>query len=439
MTIRTPDWVKSILSAGVPDIVVDKITATDILAGSVVSDTVDVTTLNSLEIISEVGDLPDPSGGTHSLEAMTPYLFDGFITSDAGLELGSLTPIIGYHGGSSGFIHTGGNTALVGEDVPYFSHDVSVSAPGGTLFDLSSANKDEMLVESVSYADFLGMGDFASLGTIEGYRVPSFKGCNFENFAEGLTFTGSPDKVFFSECPLRSVTDSGVRIISLDANFETDIFDVVDCYVKGVQSDTEVIYVDPSATISEAFQYRGTTHDPSVTASNILTGTADVDEPGYRITDSPPLTNSKSFISYSLDSDVTANITTQASSATDGSAYVRIPGSTTVRASARFDHTDNSAEFVGDRSRFSLLAATTSLGTGTSDVVSVAWFVNGSIIESSAVRIQMNQQGGGVSKSLTALGVDGNLESGDTFDVRVANLGSTSDIDVGELNAQIST
>jgi len=51
----------------------------------------------------------------------------------------------------------------------------------------------------------------------------------------------------------------------------------------------------------------------------------------------------------------------------------------------------------------------------------------------------MNQQGGGVSKFVVGTGVDEDMDTNDTFDIRVANLDSTSDIDIGELAGQIST
>jgi len=44
----------------------------------------------------------------------------------------------------------------------------------------------------------------------------------------------------------------------------------------------------------------------------------------------------------------------------------------------------------------------------------------------------------GVDSSVTTLGVAPDSVTTDTYDVRVANLGSTSDIAVGELNANIS-
>lgn len=392
-----------------------------------------------LQPVFDASDLPTPTGGTHTLDDNTAYVFNGFVTSQYGLELGSATPLLGRHASLDGFIHTGANTALTGTNAGFFARNLYVHAPGGTLLDLTGDTATEMLVESCSFSDAAGLGQLASLGTIDGYRVPTFKGCNFEDFDAGLTFTGTCDKVFIANSPFRTVTTSGVRILHFDADFSTEIVDMTNNYVKDVQSDTEVINVDAAATIDVVFQYRGTTHDPTVTEANILAGAADIDAVGFRVSDSYPLQNSKSFIDYTLDAEATTTISTQATDKTDASAYVRVAGNTTERGSSRFTHSDNLATYVGKRDRVGSLTAALSLGTGTDDVVAVAWFVNGSLVPGTATRVQMNQQGGGIAKTITASGVDGDMETNDAFDVRVANLGSTTNITVGELNAKITT
>jgi hypothetical protein len=401
----------------------------------------DLAGLPGVQVVRSADDLPDANGGVRQLEAGTTYLFADFVTDPATLELAPSpgSPLIGWHGGQSGYIHTGGGTVIQGTDAPVFMRNASFSGPGATMFDLTATTGVEVLVESCSFADPANLGNLASLGTIDGYRVPSFKGCNFEDFNAGLTFTGTSDKIFLSECPLRTVTASGVTILEFDADFETEVVDITDCYVKDVQSDTEVIRVDPGATITEIFQYRGVTHEETVSAANILTGAASVAGRDYRVTDSFPLENSKGYIDYTLGTEATTTINTQAGSKTDTAAYERVAGNTTELTSARFDHADNLVTYRGKRARILELTATLSMGTGTSDTVAAAWFQNGSIVPGTPTRVQMNQQGGGVAKSLTITGIESNAATGDEFDVRVANLGSTTDIDVGELTAKLTT
>jgi hypothetical protein len=270
--------------------------------------------------------------------------------------------------------------------------------------------------------------------------VPTWKSCNFERFDDGLTFTGDMDKVFVESSPMRTVTDTGARIFEFDAGLNVDIVDMANNYVKDVQPDTEVIYVDPGATIGSVFQYRGVTHDPTTTQENILAGAAAVDAVDFRVSDSFPLTNSKAFGDYTLVDPATTTITTQATDKTDADAYVTVNGGTSAGVLARFEsNADNELTYTGKRDRVGELTAVLSAGTGTSDVIAAAWFVNDTLVPGTPTRVRMNQQGGGIAKTLVSSGINGGIDTGDTFDVRVANLGSTADIDVGELSGKIAT
>lgn len=390
-------------------------------------------------LVQEPEDLGPVENGRHQLESMTAYEFDGFISSPNGIELQDFNPLVGLHGGIDGFIHTGGGTAIYGREANYFQRDMLVSAPGGQVLDLQGTGDEEVLVESTSAADPAGMGDAADLGVIDGMRVPTFKGCNFEDFEAGLTFTGISEKIFFSECPFRSVDSAGVTILDFDANFETEVVDITDCYVKNVQADTEVVRVDQNATLTEIFQYRGVTHEQSVTEDNILTGAAGVDEVGYRVRDSFPLRDSKAVGDFTLDSSTTVTINTQAADKTDAAAYSKVTGATTGVAERKFTLANTALTYIGLRDRISELDAGVSVGTGNTDTIAVAWFVNGNIIQSTATRLQMSQQGGSIAKFLSSTGVDVETETNDEFDIRIANLDSTTDVNVGELNVSIST
>lgn len=387
--------------------------------------------------VSSSDDLPAVSNGRHQLEDATAYKFNGFVTSTAGLELASTSPLIGTHGGIDGFIHTGGATAIYGRDANYLSRDMYVHAPGGTVYDLEATQSEEMLVESISISDAAGLGNISNLGTVDGFRVPSWKGCNFEDFDAGLTFTGSPDKVFIEGCPLRGVTASSVTILEFDSNFTTDIVDLPNNYVKGVQSDTEVINVDASATINRIFQYTGTTHDSTVTESNILTGAAGSDVVGYRVKNSFPISDSVAIANYTLDSGSTATISTSASSKTDGSNYVKIPGSTTSTTVIRFSHANNEATYDGKKTTQTRLQAVAALGTSSGDEVAMAWFEDGSLISGTATRVKTQGTGNAVGQAVSSVGIATGTSTGASYDVRVANLDSTTDIDVGELNAAL--
>lgn len=384
---------------------------------------VSVSKINNIEYIDEASDLPAASGGERQLEDSTGYYFTDFVSDPASLRLGTDTVLIGAHGGLNGYIHTGASDAIVGTNKGVFIRNMYVHAPGGTIFNVSGTTSEEVLIEMSAFSDAANLGEIASLGTFDGFRVPSFKGCNFEDFQDGLTFTGTSEKVFFSESPFRTVTQSGVTCLHFDANCSTDIVDITDCYVKGVQSDTVVIDVDPSATISEIFQYRGTTHDPSVTESNILTGQASIEAVGYRVTDSYPLEDSGEIGELSLDSP-----TAMATAAAGAGTYtVMDDGATTISPSSeRFSQPSNGTlQYDGKSDIHAYLTANVTLDTGGNNVA-VAVSKNGSVESSS----EMSVDGSNATDSFLSAGSIVTLSTGDTVEAQIKNNDAASDVTV---------
>jgi len=315
--------------------------------------------------------------------------------------------------------------------------DFYAHAPGGQVFDVAGDQTTEVLVESSSFSDAAGLGQIANLGVFDGMRVPSFKGCNFEDFAAGLTFTGTPDKVFVSNSPLRNPVGSGVTILEFDANLDVNIVDLPNNYVKDVQSDTEVVYVDPDATITEIFQYIKNTHDSTVTKSNILTGAASTEAVGYRVKNSFPIVDSVATANYSLDTDSTVTISTQATDKNDDAAYVKVPGATTSNVNIRFDLGNNEATYRGKKDTRIRLTANLSVGTSGGDTIAIAWFREGAIVPGTPTRLATGGTGNAVAQSTSAVGVCPQCFTGNTYDIRAANLDSTGDIEVGEMNGLI--
>lgn len=161
-------------------------------------------------IVSQTSDLPFNSNtGEHELEDGTVYRFDGFVTSTSPIQLAPNSPLVGGHAGVDGFIHTGGGTAIKGTDSNVFMRNMYGHAPGGTLFDVSGNTTTETLIQSCSFSDAAGLGNMADLGMFAGFRVPTFKSCNFENFDSGLVFDSNgngngPVKVLLDGGPLET-------------------------------------------------------------------------------------------------------------------------------------------------------------------------------------------------------------------------------------------
>jgi hypothetical protein len=380
--------------------------------------------------VFESNDLPSPSNGTITLENKV-YRIHGFVNLGTdNLDISNSPIFKGQHGGSDGLIYTGGGDMLTGTDGAFFAADLSFDAPGGTIFNISGDTTTEILAESCNFADPTNLGNLASLGTIDGFRVPSFKGCNFEDFNGGLTFTGTSDKIFISESPLRGVTQSNVTILEFDANCDTDIVDLTDSYVKGVQSDTVVIDVDPSATIADIFQYRGTTHDQTVTESNILTGAAGVGEVGYRVESSYPLSDSGVIGELSLDSPTETTISTQ-------DTYTAVSGATSLgNETERVSQTSNGVlQYDGKKDVKVQITSSCTVEGGSNETYALAIAKNGTVEPTSEARIE----GTGNTPKFAGPSSIEDLTTGDTISIQVKNIDGTSNVTFDLYNLNFSS
>lgn len=273
------------------------------------SDTIgDQSTRFNYKLIQSTDDLPSVENGRHQLEDNTKYEFDGIVVSQYGLELGENTPLFGQFGSSDGFICTGGGPAFYSRGNPFFVTNFYGHSPGGQLFDLQADSSTEFLCYFSAFSDAANIGNISNLGAIDGFRVPTFNSVNLEEFDAGLTMTGSPDKIYFNSDPMRNVTASGVTIITFDSNLDVDIADFAGSFVKGVQSDTEVVRVETGATPRDMFYYRGMTHDDTVLQDNIMMGEASPTNVGYFVRDSKPLFDSHISGNQSLSEGNTIEI-----------------------------------------------------------------------------------------------------------------------------------
>lgn len=375
--------------------------------------------IQNLEVITEQGDLPPPQSGEHQLENGTAYWFTGFVDSPYSLRLAETSPLLGSSGGLDGFIHTGGADAIRGSDVNLFQDSMYTHAPGGTILDLSGTHENEMLVQSCAYSDAAGIGEIASLGTISGSRVPTFKTCSFEHFQGGFTFDGSPDKIYIEGSPVRSITASGVTVFTIADTCTTSIIDFSNNYYKEVQSDTEIVRVEPGANIQEVFQYTGNTHDTSVSVNNILNGQADAGQEPYWVRSSHPLRDSTVIGEISLDSTTTTTISSADS-------WAAISGATTLgNESERVTEQDDGVlEYLGSKRTNVSVTFQSSFFGANGDTYQVGVFKNGTVEPSSTM--QSEARGSQVAVSLGTSSID-DLSNGDTISVRVKNLDNAND------------
>lgn len=369
--------------------------------------------------VFDSSDLPAPTNGTHTLERKV-YVFNGFITSPYSLDISNGPALLGRHPSQDGFIHTGGNAAITGTNGDYFQESLYIHAPGGTIYNLTGDQSTEMLVLDSGFSDAAGIGQIASLGTVDGYRVPTWKNCNFEDFADGITFDGSPDKIFITASPFRTVTTSGVDIFTLAGTSDVRIVDFVNNYVKDVQSDTVVWRVESGGEPAEVFQYRGTVHDTTFTKGNAIVGpNADPTVEPFWVTDAYPVRDSSVAGELSLDGTNTVSIASQ-------DTWYEVNGATTTgNESERVIQASNGTiQYVGKRDVNVQITVNTSFTGANGDTYEIAIAKNGTVEPASTIEVEAGGQNSPVNPSTS--GIE-DLDPQDTISIQVRNRDGTND------------
>lgn len=378
------------------------------------------------QVVRDQADLPDPSGGTITLDGSTVYAPKGIVTLDTPLELPSpAAPLVGRHASVDGFLYTGGGTLLQGGG-PFMASGCYFHAPGGTMFGLDATTDTEMLVESCAFSDAAGQGAMASLGTITGYRVPTLKGVNVEDFDAGLTFDGSPDKVAIFDSPFRTVDAAGVDVLTLAGSLDTDIVQLKGCYVKSVQSDTTVINAEAGSLPGEVFQYIDTTHDATVTEANILTGDVGIDSVGTKVSNSFPLADSTVFGELDLDASTTVT--------GSGSGPSEVTAASTLANAARMSQPEGSHLQYDARFDSTVYAIANPAVSGANTAFSAGIALNGSELERSRSLGFASNSNDATSVTATAR-VE--LTAGDVLSVTIENVGGTGDLNVDSMTLTV--
>lgn len=260
--------------------------------------------VENIKYVSESSDLPPAEDGVRTLDdSYNGYYFLDFVSDPATLNSNGL-PMVGFHGGAGGYIHTGGTVGFQTNNTPFMVDNFYGHAPGGQLFDLHADSTTRFYVTDTAFYDPNGMyGDIANLGVVDGYKVQSFKSVNFENFAQGLTLTGSPDKTFFDTCPFRNVSGAGATVVTGDANYDVDILKFIGDYVKDVQSDTTVVDLADSGLPNNYFKYYNVDHDETFNKLQVFNGFSK-DDIGVIVRNSFPLANSTIAGDVTLDAPI---------------------------------------------------------------------------------------------------------------------------------------
>lgn len=364
-------------------------------------------------------DLPAATNGSHTLENKV-YLFNGFVTSPYALDISNSPVLAGRHASTDGFIHTGGQTAIIGSGGGYFQTKLYVHAPGGTLYDISGDQSTEMLVTDSAFSDAAGIANLANLGVVTGFRVPTWKNCNFEDFNAGLVFDGTPDKIFIAQTPFRNISASGVDILTLAGTSDVALVDFTDNYIKDVQADTRVWHIEAGAEPSEVFQYRGTLHDTSFSRGNAITGpNASPSVEPFWVSESHPVRDSSVTGELFLTADKTVTI-----NAIDD--WYEVNGTTQLGNEAERTQqlNDGTIEYLGEKDVNVQVTVSTSFTGANGDIYEIAISKNGTVEPASTMEVEAGGQNAPVNPSTSAIE---DLQTGDTISLQVRNREGTSD------------
>lgn len=385
---------------------------------------IDASGLPGVQIVRSADDLPDPSGGFHTLADGTSYLFTTEVESTNGLELTGRSPLLGWHREQSWFVRTDGGTAIKG-DGDVLMNQMSVSAPGGTVFDVDATASEELIMNDV----YVGVDDhldasgtnIADLGTVGTFRGPEIRVAGMRDFDAGLTFDGAYNRMYL-ESKVRDVTASGVTVFTFASSFSSSSVDIINCDFASLQSDTVVFDIDAGATISEIFNYRGNTHDNSVTKSNVLTGDADPQTEPYWVSDSHPLRESGVVGELSLDSETETTISTQ-------NEWTDIAGATSEgNETERMEQSANGVlKYIGSRDSNVHLTASVSFYGSNGDVYEFAIDKNDTVEPATAVRAEGKGQNANLVVSTS--GIE-DLVTNETVKLACRNTSGTNNLTV---------
>lgn len=387
--------------------------------------------LGGIKTVLTAADLPPAENGVRTLDdSYNGYWWMDFVADPATLDPNGV-PLVGFHGSAGGYIHTGGTIGFQTSGTGFYVDNFFGHAPGAQLFDLHADANTRFYATDSAFFDPGGQyGDILNLGVVDGYKVQSFKSVNFENFAQGLTVTGSPDKTFFDTCPFRNISGTGTTLVTGDSNYDVDIMKFIGSYVKDVQADTGVVDLSASGLPKNYFKYINVDHDASFNKDQVFTGfkTNDV---GVVVRNSFPLADSTIVGDLTLDAPIepligsgsaptavtqgtwTLNLALKTSSPSPGVVQYDAKRDHNVRVEARITVTGSNTEFS-------------------------AWIAkNGTVID----RSQVNDATAATSKARTitfSVQVpEVTSDTPDQFSLFLENTGGTTDLDVTTANIKL--
>lgn len=357
-------------------------------------------------VVRQESDFGVANAGVIQLADNTLYEINGSVTTTNTLNYGTNSMIRGSHMGVDAIVYVGGLTAITVTNVNFFMNNLVIVAPGGTAINATGTITTEFLWTLVAIVNC------ATIGTVTGFRVPTFINCNFDTFTNGITFDGTEDKIYLEGCPFRNFTNFGITFAT---TLSVEVIDISGGYFKESPTGTGIIVENVASVINYGL-VRGTVW------TNVLTPVSGFgpESVGWDFQINDPIRDSRRVADIFMTANVTPTILIQ-------NVWTKIAGTTTVNKLERFTSPQNNRiSYVDNRPGIQGFVAVSLslLGSSNNQAVEVAIYRN-DVIASPPMRTVLT----GTSRT-DSINVNAILDfnTGDFVEVWVRSTGGNQDV-----------
>lgn len=372
-------------------------------------------------LVEEESDLPGKEGETHQLKDGTEYEINGTVSISGNIRLANQYQIYGTNWFKDIINYTGTGALFVGTDKPISLRNVSFMAAMGSIFDVSANQTTEFLTQDCAVLAA------NSLGTISGYRVPSFKDFSFDSFNEGLTFKGNPDKIFMHSCPMRRVGDGATCVkFDGDAGLSVNLIHMEAMFFKDFGAGANSIEVTGDPLNDFAIV---TSNLSDFDMSDSLVGVSSA-SPKWQFTGNSDITDST--VSGLADQSGTNTVSISAGDGDDTNPKI-VNFTAGTQALERITESNGELTYTGIKDRSVSVSANATLQSTGGQEITITIYVgkNGSHEPVGSQTVTLGS--GGESRSARAEAfID--VVNGDTLQVFIENNDSTNDIQFNDLD-----
>ena len=295
---------------------------------------------------------------------------------------------------------------------PVIMREINIIADGGRCIDLSGPVTQQL---NMFFCGFFG----TSAGTISGFDVQSIKQC-FVSAADGLTHTGTTNKLFISQSPFYNVTGSA---ITLGAELNASVADIDTSFFKfgspGIAIKAETGYTVGFGNI------RGSLIDGTAVPLDGLSP-SDVN---WRMTNNSGIRDSRVVGGYFLDTAAETTIATV-------NTPVKVAGTTAALSLNEriVASTSNRLTYTGAEPSVVLATWNALVDTGNNVLLTFYVYKNGTKIDETASSVRA---GSGSDERLAYLSAIVNVETNDYIELWVENNTNTTNVTCNTLTANV--